>query len=170
MDLYALPPEEFIAARDLAAKQDRSLKALRRPTVSAWLVNLLARHDGTALDALVSLGAALARAQRDGDAQQLRALGEQRRRLVESTTSRAVALAGREVTSQVTAEVAATLEAALADPGAADAVRSGCLVRPLAFAGFGGVDLGGALNIKTKRPHGSAGAAGPGAPPSREQG
>src|SRR5690606_1078829 len=47
--LYALPPEQFVAARNGAAKQAtgpaaRHIKALRRPTVSAWLVNLLAFH------------------------------------------------------------------------------------------------------------------------------
>ena len=51
-DLYRLAPEDFTAARDAAAKQARAdgdrdgaaaLKALRRPTVSAWLLNALVR-------------------------------------------------------------------------------------------------------------------------------
>ena len=53
-DLYAGPPGEFIARRTAAAKAarsdgDRELAAaigeLRKPTVSAWLVNLLVRDD-----------------------------------------------------------------------------------------------------------------------------
>ena len=47
-ELYALPPEEFTEARNArAATADRALaasvKALRKPTASAWAVDLLAR-------------------------------------------------------------------------------------------------------------------------------
>src|SRR2546430_16179668 len=51
--LYELPPEKFIAARDEAADAARragdratatAIGKLRRPTVAAWLVNLLARR------------------------------------------------------------------------------------------------------------------------------
>jgi hypothetical protein len=145
VDLYALPPEEFTAARDAAARQDPALKALRRPTVSAWVVNTLVRQDPALVDELVALGASLADAQQDRQGQEVRALTEQRRQLVSAVTDRAVALAGRDVSAPVRAEVAATLEAALADPASAAAVRSGQLVRALAFAGFGGVDLEGAV-------------------------
>jgi hypothetical protein len=152
--LYALPPEDFTAARDAAAKQakaggdaDRAkrLKALRRPSVSAWLVNRLAREQTDLLGQLLELGPALAAAQAARSGDELRALGEQRRQLVEAVVEQAVAGAARPVATAVRAEVAATLEAALADPASADAVRSGLLVRALSFAGFGGVDLEGAV-------------------------
>ena len=84
-------------------------------------------------------------AQSGGDADALRTLGAQRRELVEAVVGAAVGLAGRTVTAAVREEVAATLEAALSDPASADAVRSGRLVRPLSYAGFGGVDLSGAV-------------------------
>lgn len=145
MDLYGLPPEEFTAARDDAAKADRSLKALRRPTVSAWVLNTLVRHDAGLLDELASLGSSLAQAQQQGLGAELRTLTTQRHALVAGLTERAVGLVERSVSDAVRAEVAATLEAVLADPASAEAVRSGQLVRPLAFAGFGGVDLEGAV-------------------------
>jgi hypothetical protein len=145
VDLYGLAPEEFTAARDAAAKDDRSLKALRRPTVSAWVVNTLVRADSDLLDDLAALGAQLAAAQREGRGDDLRQLAEQRRQLVATVTKRAIGLVDREVTPAVRTEVEQTLEAALSDPASADAVRTGQLVRALSFAGFGGVDLEGAV-------------------------
>jgi hypothetical protein len=145
VDLYALPPEEFVAARAAAAKHDKALAALRKPTVSAWVVNTLVRRDSRLLDELLALGASLAEAQRTGKADTLRELGEQRHQLVQAVTDRAIELAEREVSAGARGEVEATLDAALADPASAAAVRTGQLVRPLSFAGFGGVDLDGAV-------------------------
>lgn len=156
--LYGLTPEEFTAARDASAKAARAagqpevakaLAALRRPSVSAWLVNQLAREQSDLLEQLLDLGPALAAAQAAGSGDELRALGEQRRHLVEAVVEQAAGGAGRSVTAAVRAEVASTLEAALADPPSAQAVRSGLLVRALSFAGFGGVDLEGAVAAAT---------------------
>ena len=143
MDLYALPPEQFTAARD--ALDDRRLKKLRKPTVAAWVVNTLVRREPALLDQLLSLGADLAAAQSGRDAAALRTLGEQRKQLVAAVTDQAASLVDRELSAAVRDEVQATLEAALADPASAEAVRSGSLVRALSFAGFGGVDLVGAV-------------------------
>jgi hypothetical protein len=145
VDLYGLPPEEFTAARDAAAKDDKSLKALRRPTLSAWIVNTLVRQQPDLLDDLAGLGAELADAQREGRGENLRQLAEQRRKLVASTTQRAVDLVQRGIAPAARTEVEQTLEAVLADPASAEAVRTGQLVRALSFAGFGGVDLEGAV-------------------------
>lgn len=152
-ELYRLPPEDFTAARDTAARRLRTqgdkegaaaLLALRRPSVAAWLVNLLAVEQHDLLAQLLDLGPALAEAQSGQDAAALRELGAQRRRLVDAVTSQAVALGRRTVAAGVREEIAATLEAALADPPSAQAVRSGRLVRALSYAGLGGVDLAGA--------------------------
>ena len=160
-ELYRLPPEDFTAARDEAAKAARAagdadhakeLRALRRPTVSAWLVNLLVREQAGLVEQLLELGPALAAAQAQGQGDELRALGAQRRELVDAVVRQAVELAGRDVTAAVRDEVAATLETALADADAAEAVRSGALVRPLSYAGFGGVDLEGAVARTTTTP------------------
>lgn len=153
-DLYRLAPEDFTAARDEAAKAAKAagdtdvakaLKAARKPSVSAWLLNLLAAHETDLLEQLLALGPALAQAQAHGQGDDLRLLGAQRRELVGAVTQRAVELAGRSVTAAVRDEVAGTLEAALADSASADAARSGQLVRALSYAGFGGVDLSGAV-------------------------
>lgn len=142
MDLYALPPEEFTAARDAAGP---AFKKLRKPTVSAWVVNTLVRREPALLEQLLSLGADLAAAQSGRDAAALRTLGEQRRQLVDAVANRAVELVDRPVSPAVRGEVVATLEAALADPPSAAAVVTGALVRSLSYAGFGGVDLEGAV-------------------------
>lgn len=153
-ELYRLPPEDFTAARDAAAKQAKAegdaeaakrLKALRKPSVAAWLVNGLVAQEPALLEQLLDLGPALAQAQSAGEGDALRQLGSQRRALVGAVVDRAVALAGRPVTTAVRDEVAATLEAGLSNPASADAVRSGRLVRALSYAGFGGVDLDGAV-------------------------
>ena len=153
--LYALAPEDFTAARDEASKAARAaraagdpvaataLKTLRRPSVAAWLVNRLTVEQPVLLDQLLGLGPALAEAQAGGDAAALRTLGAQRRALVGAVAD--AAAQGRTVSAAVRTEVVATLEAALADPGSAEAVRSGRLVRALSYAGFGPVDLAGAV-------------------------
>ena len=153
-ELYRLAPEDFTAARDAAAKERRragdrtgaaALSALRRPSVAAWLVNRMAQDSPDLLASLLDLGPALAEAQGGGDATALRALGAQRRELVDAVTRTAVAASGRTVTAAVREEVAGTLDAALADPRSAAAVRSGRLVRALSYAGLGTVDLSGAV-------------------------
>ena len=153
-DLYRLPPEQFTAARDAEAKRRKGegdkegaaeLAALRRPSVAAWLLNRLADTSPDLLTGLLDLGPGLAQAQSTGDAAALRSLGAQRRQLVEAVTGAAVAAGGRAVTAAVREEVAGTLEAALSDPRSAQAVRSGRLVRALSYAGFGEVDLSGAV-------------------------
>ena len=168
-DLYRLPPEDFTAARDAAAKAAKAggdadvakaLRALRRPSVPAWLVNGLVAQEPELLEQLLDLGPALAHAQAAGEGDALRELGAQRRALVGAVVKRAVALAERSVTTAVRDEVAATLEAGLSDPASADAVRSGRLVRTLSYAGFGGVDLDGAVAAPS-RPAAQRKAQGP---------
>ena len=153
--LYALPPEDFTAARADEAKAagkplGKQVAALRRPTVSAWIVNALARAEPRMLEQLLALGPALAEAQRGQNKDQLVSLGEQRRRLVGAVTRRAFEVSGRAPLGSALGEVEATLEAALADPSSADAVRSGRLVRPLSYAGFGEVDVTGAVAAPVK--------------------
>src|SRR5689334_16480659 len=82
--LYALPPEDFTAARADEAKAagkpvGKQVAALRKPTVSAWIVNALARAEPEMLEQLLALGPLLAEAQRGKDKDQLVSLGEQRR-------------------------------------------------------------------------------------------
>jgi hypothetical protein len=155
-ELYALSPQEFIAARDARVRElrasDRELAdavaALRRPAPVAWAVNLLAR-DGD-LDRLPALGEQLRAAQASADRERITALGAQRRELVRALAARAGSLAdaaGRALAPAVLDAVAETLQAALADPDAAAAVRSGRLLRGLESVGFDPVDLDGAVAV-----------------------
>src|SRR3954471_14399336 len=144
--LYALEPEEFTAAREQAAKdadgdERKAIKGLRKPTVAAYVANMLARHRRDDVEALVDLGDDLRTAMAGkGD---IRALGEERRDLVRGLVHDAADAAGRDLTAAVEEEVAATLEAATADPELGQAVMSGRLVKPLRYAGFGSLpDLG----------------------------
>jgi hypothetical protein len=147
-DLYALPPEQFIAARDEAVKQakaagDRRLAAeiakLRRPTVAAWVVNRLAQERPEMIEELLDLGEALRSAQRNLRGDELRELSLQRRALVSALAREAVVLARREHRRDnlPVAEVEATLTAALADPEVAEMVRTGQLTRTVEYTGFG---------------------------------
>src|SRR5262244_3650129 len=130
-ELYALPTGDF----DLA----RAIGGLRRPVVSAWLVNRLARAAGDQLAELVALGESLRQAQQDLAGERVRELSAQRRQLVATLVAEAKRLAaqdGRPVGLEVEREVEATLQAALADADAAAAVQAGCLASPLSYAGL----------------------------------
>jgi hypothetical protein len=134
-ELYGLPPEEFTAARDAAAKRPgdpalaKAIKALRKPTVSAHVVNRIVRDDPVAIDALLDLGDEL-RAAMTGDGGDVRALTEARREQISGLVDAGLPAGVRD-------DVTATLEAATADPQLGAAVRSGRLVKPLRYAGFG---------------------------------
>ena len=73
-------PDAARAADDPAAAT--ALKALRRPSVAAWLVNRLTVGQPGLRAELLELG--LAEPQAGGDATALRTLGAQRRALVEA--------------------------------------------------------------------------------------
>ncbi len=149
-ELYALAPEEFVAARTRLVKQARAAKdralaadigALRRPTRTAWLVNAVARDDPGAVDALLGLGDELREAQGRRDGAALRALSARRRTAIDALVRRAGALgeeAGHPATETTTNEVAQTLQAALGDPGVAEQVRHGRLAGAAVYGGFGG--------------------------------
>jgi hypothetical protein len=157
-DLYALSPGDFTAARGERVAQARTsgdrdlaraIGALRRPTVSAWLVNQLVREAGDQVSELLALGESLRQAQKDLAGEQVRELSAQRRRLVAGLVAEAKRLAerdGRPAGLQVEREVEATLQAALADAGAAEAVRAGCLASPLSYAGLGVGDEAGVVS------------------------
>lgn len=150
-ELFALPLGQFTARRNALAAQaraagDRSaaeeIKGLRRPTVVGWLVNQLVRQDPGQLRELLELGEALRDATAGLQGQQLRQLGVQQRQLISALVSRAgqiAGAAGQPVGEEALRGVADTLQAALADPGAAEAIAAGRLTAGLAPAGFVGV-------------------------------
>ncbi len=151
-ELYRLTPEEFIPARDervkalrkdgnaVAAKQ---VAALRKPTVGAWLVNLLVDAEPGLAEQVTALADQLRAAQEQLSGDDLRALGRQRQERVSGLVARSRALArdaGRTVTGGVLdTEVESSLRAALADPDVAREVLSGRLTHATEFTGFGSV-------------------------------
>ena len=148
--LYTVPPEQFIAERTEAVDRVRktgdtelaaTLGKLRRPTVAAWLVNLLAHQRPELVAELLALGDELRGAQRELRGADIRELSAKRRATVTALAreahKRAVA-AGRPAREKLPRrEVEQTLSAALADTGLAEEVRSGILTKPLEYAGFG---------------------------------
>jgi hypothetical protein len=161
-ELYALAPAEFRAARDERAGQERAagrrefadaIAKLRRPTVSAWLVNQLAREAADQVGRLLELGESLREAQQELAGDRLRELSAQRRETITPLMQAAKGIAsgaGQSVSAGVEREVLATFEAALADPDAADAVRSGWLTSALSYIGLGGTDLAEAVAVPAR--------------------
>src|SRR5438876_8333043 len=71
--LYTVPLDQFVAERDALARDLKKagdsqaaaeVKALRKPSVSAWAVNQAVRADPAAADELVEAGRAVRAAQR----------------------------------------------------------------------------------------------------------
>jgi len=72
--LYGLEPGEFVAERDRLARELRDagrreeaeqVKALRKPTLSAWTINRLAREERRNVDLLLDAGHRLRQAQQE---------------------------------------------------------------------------------------------------------
>ncbi|MBO0876782.1 MAG: hypothetical protein J2P19_25690, partial [Pseudonocardia sp.] len=147
--LYALPRDEFTRARDDLAKRaradgDRDLAAaigrLRRPTVSAWLINQLARQRPERLEELAELGEALRDAHARLDGTRLRRLSVRRRELVATLarlTRELAEQAGASVSETVGRELEDMLATALTSRGASRVLASGLLssAKELADAG-----------------------------------
>ena len=169
-ELYALPPTAFTAARDARAAEarrdgDRALAAavtkLRKPSRSAWLANVLARDRPEDVARLAELGPAIADAHERLDGDALRRLARERHQMIEAlgTEARGVARSrGQDVTEAMVAELEDTLESAVADARAADALRSGRLTTALRHAGIGFPDpaSGGPSSTSTPSPEGSS--------------
>jgi chromosome segregation ATPase len=153
--LYAAPAADFIAVRNELAKQLKAdgdqlgatrLKALRKPTVAAWLTNLVAQERPDELGDLLALGDEFREATADLDGERLRALTPRRHQLLDQLTEAARDLAadeGQKVSADVAQKLRETLDAALVDPAAGAAVRQGRLSSALRHVGFGVVDENG---------------------------
>lgn len=157
-ELYGAPLADFVAVRGrlvARAKQEApdlvdELKGLRKPTVVAWLLNQVAHGEPEVITGLLELGERMRTAQAKGDGAALAAARPEREAAIEAL----VAAAGRCAQSAGTAfgtsaadGVASTAVAALADPGSGEALASGRLLRPLAYAGFGEVELDDAVAV-----------------------
>jgi hypothetical protein len=140
-ELDRFTPDRDTLARELTGAGDKEnakrVKALRKPVVSAWALNVLAREDPDAISELLELGGRLRDAQRraisGGDVDPLREATDERRRLVSELAGKATAILERSGSASSTNgdAVVTTLEAAAADEEAGALLRTGRLVKPL---------------------------------------
>ena len=152
--LYGLEPEEFVAARDAAARALRgegrrdeaaAVGKLRKPSVAAWVVNRLARDEADLIEALLAAGAKLRDVQLAGAAaSELRTAIEAEARALDALMRPAGRIAARSGSARDAALERArdTLHAAALDADLAEEVRRGVLVREQQAIGF---PLGAAL-------------------------
>ncbi|NIH85152.1 hypothetical protein [Amycolatopsis granulosa] len=137
-ELYALPRDEFTAARTERAKAARArqpdlakrITGLRKPTVAAWLVNQVVRQHPREIEQLDDLGSRLRAAHRKLAGDELRTLSRQRNELIRRLSGLASAIADTVgVAYHDTAErqVEDTFEAAVSNPDSAAEVRAGRL-------------------------------------------
>jgi len=149
-DLYGLPLEEFTKARDELAKELRragrkeaadEVKTLRKPSVSAWTVNQLARRRPQEIRGLVKAGEELRKAQRAavggrGPKALRDASRSHRDRLDELTAAARHELGADGPTLQ---RVIQTLRAASVDKETSKALLAGTLTGDVEQSGFGPV-------------------------------
>ena len=145
-ELYAAAPGDFIAKRNAAAAgADRptakQIKALRKPSASAAAVNALVRDQPDLVGDVLEIGARMRDAFASRDRAEIRALTQERQRLLQRATD------GLDLSPAVQREVEETLQAAVIDPAAAAAVRSGMLVRALESTGLEQVDVSDAVAL-----------------------
>jgi hypothetical protein len=151
--LYGLPLAEFTPARNELVKRLRSedrreeareAGALRKPTVPAWAVNQLVRRERKQIEALLSLGEELRKAQaalvRGGDAGQVLSVSERERGLVRELVEKAADILredGSRPSEATLDEIAETLHAAALDEDVAAAVTGGRLLKERRAIGLG---------------------------------
>lgn len=148
-ELYGLAPSDFTARRNDLARQARSggdrdladaISALRRPTVSAWLLNQWSRRHPDRVGSVVALGAALRDAQRRGAGDRLRELSVQRHALITRAAAEVGGVADaldHRPSAVVDREIVQTLRAAVADDATAQLVARGRLAVAVEYTGFG---------------------------------
>jgi len=145
--LYGLPLERFTEARDTRVKELRSggereaadhLKQARKPTVTAWVANQLARNERMNVRALLTAGEQL----REGQAELMRGGKPDELRRAEESERRAITAlldAGRELADGDTTlrKLESTLRAAAIDSEARSLLERGRLTKELSPSGFG---------------------------------
>jgi hypothetical protein len=152
-ELYAGGLEDFMPQRTALARAardegDRTLAAaigkLRKPSTSAWAINMLVRAAPAEVDRLLELGASFRQAQDELDGAELRELTRQRQALIGAVVDQARDVAsdlGRPISDVVSTEIEQTLRAAMADEGAATAVRGGALTTAISGSGLGSLNI-----------------------------
>lgn len=151
--LYGEPLAAFTAARDELARTLRKagdkaaadkIKALRKPTVSAWAVNQIARKERMKIRSLLVAGETLRNAHTDvlggGEPAKLREATDAERKVVGHLVSSAadvLAQAGHPASENMLERIATTLRAAAVDDEGRALLEEGRLTRDLDPSGFG---------------------------------
>ena len=163
-DLYQGTLAEFTAGRQALAKRLRqagdprqsAVRELRKPSLSAWTVNLLFRREGRAVAALVGAGerarAAQRRVGKGGDAAALRDLVATIRGETERLTGRGVEIlteTERAPGGAIVERLRTNLQALALDPATAPVAARGWLDEDLPPPGF---ELLAALQVATAPP------------------
>ncbi len=149
-ELYALPPEDFTAARAAREKEAKAagdkdlmtaIHQLGKPNLVAWLANQLVRERADEVGPLLELGAALREATASLSGPDLRELSRQQHQVVYALVQQAKSLAraaGRKVSPDTERGLEDSLHAALADEDAAELLLAGRLTSSLQRIGFPG--------------------------------
>lgn len=153
-DLYAGPRRTFLERRKELAATARSggdrdaakaIAGLRKPSVAAHAVNLLAHGHDEHLERLLDLGVRIRAAFADGNDAEMKALLGDRNRAVTEASGRARDLArgdGESVSAAAADQISQTLRAAMASDEAAELVGRGTLSDALDEPGFAALGLG----------------------------
>ena len=169
-ELFALPLEEFTAARNALAKRLKrdgdadaaeQVRALPKPSVATWTVNQLARREPDTIRSLLNVAARLRSAQErslqgERTADELRAAQAEERDVIRALTrsgESALRDAGRPASGSTLERVASLLRAAAVDEPGRTALREGRLTGDVDISGF---DAFAGLKLPAKRGRGAA--------------
>jgi hypothetical protein len=151
--LYGLPLEDFTRERNETAKRLRKegerakaarVQDLRKPTVSAWAINQLARKEKLLVRSLLSAVERVRKAQekmlKGGSPDRLREASDVERKALDELVNRAERLlteGGRESARSVRDRIDRTLRGAATEPEARDLLKRGRLTGDVDPSGFG---------------------------------
>ncbi|HEX3280983.1 MAG TPA: hypothetical protein VHR36_07105, partial [Pyrinomonadaceae bacterium] len=165
--LFQLPLAEFTGARNTLAAQlkksgrgDESarVKALAKPTVSAWAVNQLYWDHRDQFDQLTALGQRFHKAQKSGKVAEMRTALESRREAISNLSDLATELlrdAGHNPAPDTIHRITTTLEGLSAYASLTDGPQPGRLtndVNPPGFESLAGFSSGAALGQLLAKP------------------
>ncbi len=150
-EIYSASVEEFTSTRNRIAKATddpalaKEIKGLKKPTLSAWVVNQLARERSSDVRELVDLPERLSES---SGPKELRAISDERRKLIAKLTDHAAQIlqrSGHSASSTTLLRASQTLLAASSGEDL-EALATGTLSRDLESPGFGalsGFELAG---------------------------
>jgi hypothetical protein len=150
-ELYSLPLDEFTAKRDALAKRVREddraeserIRKLKKPTRSAWAVNMGVNADRAAAERLLDAGKRLEQAQSaalgGGDSAKLKeAMGKQQEAIEEMMAAIQESLGSERVSPAILDRARETLRAVAGDEELAAEFAAGRITTDREAVGFGG--------------------------------